>query len=218
MGGFRSVSAHASVLKVDILVSIALSTLNQLQKEKDNLIGELESLKNNTKKSDGPLSLLSRFAPDTEIEYRRIEAESMTTVTENEARLDLFYNKETPFIFRKYLRNIADSLPEAAGPAEIHCGIALSKILGCKCGGGMAVDPTKEWNYAGSKMRSGGMDGQYSIRSRKGHCSHTYSTNEYCWEGTAHNASGLVGKAYEIKGNYLDDWQRVKEATSKYIN
>jgi len=186
-------------------------------KEKDNLIAKLQNMINNTKKSDAPFAYLTRFAPDTEIEYRRIDAESMTTITENMARLDLFYNKETPFIFRKYLRNIADSLIEGAGPPEMQCGNAVRKILGCNCANGTNVDPTKDWSYTGSKMPSGGMDGQYSIRGRWGPCTQCYNTNGYCWEGTAQHPSGLGGRPYEIKGTYLDDWERVNDAIAAHI-
>jgi hypothetical protein len=123
----------------------------------------------------------------------------MTNITENEARLDLFYNKETPFIFRKYLRNIADSLPEGAGPAVIHCGNAVRKILGCDCGGAIEIDPTKAWKY---------LWGQYSIKGLKGPCSSWTGHIGYCWEGSAAHPSGRGD--IEVKGAFIDDWTRVK--------
>lgn len=213
--GFRSISAHYSVMEAEGKASNTLEVINRLQTEKDNLIAKLQIMKNNSMKSKNPLAYLSEIAPDTEIEYRRNKANNMTKITENEARLDLFYNKETPFIFRKYLRNIADSLPESAGPAEIHCGIALNKILGCNCGGAMHTDPTKDWNYAG-RPYYGLMDGQYSIKSRKGPCSHWSGHTGYCWEGTAAHPSG--NPANKIIGEWIDDWHKVKDAILRHTH
>lgn len=124
-------------------------------------------------------------------ERRKEIADFMFSITIEEARHDLMTNKDSPFLFRKWLKLIQDSGPEYIrnsppdDPYPHHTeqlvgdyvGKHVIQLLGCRCGNNAwyRIHPKYEWNYD---------SGQWNIKALKGPCSYWSGHIGYCWEGT----------------------------------
>ena len=126
-----------------------------------------------------------------EVERRKKEADSKTYISPQEARSDLMTNKDSPFLFRKWLKQIQDSGPDyIKNPTvddpyphqtekliEDYVGKHVIELLGCSCGNNASyrIHPKYEWNYD---------SGQWNIKALKGPCSYWSGHIGYCWKGT----------------------------------
>lgn len=124
------------------------------------------------------------------IEKRRVDAEAMDTITMEEARIDLFTNKETPFVFRKYIQHFANAIVRPSNLEYMdegqwlqdykyaECGRMLRQVMGCK--------HLTAREYFNPKGYSGG-DLEWTYRyivCSMGPCSVWSGHTGYCWEGT----------------------------------
>ena len=124
------------------------------------------------------------------IEKRRLDAEAMDTITIEEAHNDLFTNKETPFVFRKYIRDFANSIvtPDNLDwDAERRwsynykypeCGRMVRKVMGCEhLTGREHFDPK---GYSG-----GDLEWTYIyVAINLGQCGRSNEVTGCCWDGT----------------------------------
>jgi hypothetical protein len=130
------------------------------------------------------------------IEKRRLDAEAMETITIEEAHNDLFRNKETPFVFRKYMRDFANAI---VTPDNLdfdgerrwsydykypECGRMVRKVMGCE-------HLTGRENFDPKGYGGGGLEWTYKyIMVTLGPCCQPNQFSEntgpigYCWEGT----------------------------------
>jgi hypothetical protein len=124
-------------------------------------------------------------------ESRKQIADAKVHVSAEEARHDLMTNKDSPFLFRKWLKLIQESGPEYIRNSppddpyphqteqlvEDYVGKHVIQLLGCSCGNNAwyRIHPKYEWNYD---------SGQWNIKALKGHCSYWSGHIGYCWEGT----------------------------------
>jgi len=124
-------------------------------------------------------------------ESRKKLADAKVHVSAEEARHDLMTNKDSPFLFRKWLKQIQESGPEYIrnSPPDDpyphqteqlvgdYVGKHVIQLLGCHCGNNAwyRIHPKYEWNYD---------SGQWNIKALKGPCSHWSGHTGYCWEGT----------------------------------
>jgi hypothetical protein len=130
------------------------------------------------------------------IEKRRLDAEAMETITIEEAHNDLFTNKETPFVFRKYMRDFANAIVRPSNLAYMdecqwlqdykypECGRMVREIMGCE-----HLTGREHFNPKG--YLGGDIEWTYKyIMVTLGACCHPNSFSEntgpigYCWEGT----------------------------------
>ena len=149
----------------------------EFNKSMEEWASELVTIKNNSLKQTP--------------ERRKEIADFMFFITLEEARNDLMTNKDSPFLFRKWLKQIQDSGPEyIKNPPvddpyphqtekliEDYIGKHVIKLLGCSCGNNASyrIHPKYEWNYD---------SGQWNIKALKGPCSYWSGHIGYCWEGT----------------------------------
>jgi hypothetical protein len=124
-------------------------------------------------------------------ERRKEIADFMFSITIEEARDDLMTNKDSPFLFRKWLKQIQESGPEYIKNSPLddlypdqteervgdYVGKHVIQLLGCRCGNNAwyRIHPKYEWNYD---------SGQWNIKALKGPCSYWSGHIGYCWEGT----------------------------------
>jgi len=125
-------------------------------------------------------------------ESRKKLADAKVHVSPEEARHDLMTNKDSPFLFRKWLKLIQESGPEYLRKIPDHrkdypnqfeedvgdyVGKHVIQLLGCCCGNNAwyRIHPKYEWNYD---------SGQWNIKALKGPCSQWSGHTGYCWEGT----------------------------------
>jgi hypothetical protein len=124
-------------------------------------------------------------------ESRKKLADAKVHVSAEEARHDLMTNKDSPFLFRKWLKQIQESGPEYIRNSQPddpyphqteervgdYVGKHVIQLLGCCCGNNAwyRIHPKYEWNYD---------SGQWNIKALKGPCSYWSGHIGYCWEGT----------------------------------
>ena len=124
------------------------------------------------------------------IEKRRVDAEAMDTITMEEARIDLFRNKNTPFVFQKYLRDFGKTIVRSSNQEymtenewlnqHVHpaCGRMVRQMFGCEHGKAVeSISPNicggtcEPWTYI-------------QIAMSLGPCSQWTGHIGCCWEGT----------------------------------
>ena len=149
----------------------------EFNKSMEEWASELVTIKNNSLKQTP--------------ERRKEIADFMFFITLEEARNDLMTNKDSPFLFRKWLKLIQESGPDyIKNPPvddpyphqtekliEDYVGKHVIELLGCSCGNNASyrIHPKYEWNYD---------SGQWNIKALKGPCSYWSGHIGYCWEGT----------------------------------
>ena len=129
------------------------------------------------------------------IEKRRVDAEAMETITIEQAHNDLFTNKETPFVFRKYIRDFANAIVKPSNLEYMdegqwlqdykypECGRMLRQVMGC--------EHLTAREYFNPKGYSGGdIEWTYKyIVISMGACSSWCGHTGYCWEGSYANCA-----------------------------
>lgn len=149
----------------------------EFNKSMEEWASELVTIKNNSLKQTP--------------ERRKEIADFMFFITLEEARNDLMTNKDSPFLFRKWLKLIQESGPDYIKnppgddpyPNQTeeligdYVGKHVIKLLGCQCANNAwyRIHPKYEWNYD---------SGQWNIKALKGPCSCWSGHTGYCWEGT----------------------------------
>lgn len=122
------------------------------------------------------------------IEKRRLDAEAMETITLEQARDDLFTNKETPFVFMKYLHDFAKTIFRPVNWAYMsdeEWNAHVYERVGRNVQDMICADHRTRTsiNPSGHSAGRGGWTYNH-VKSSLGPCQSWSGHAGYCWEGT----------------------------------